>query len=105
MKRVDVVRLKVQLENVAATTRSREYDFTDDILQILSEAGEWRSIERVASQWLSALEDNEWNRWQRVRARVRLVAAQVELAATGGRTDALPSLREQWSTLTAPSKE
>ena len=105
MKRADVVRLKSQLENVAATTRRREYDFTDEILQVLSEAGEWRSIESVASQWLNALEDNDWNRWQRVRASVRLVAAQVELAAIEGRSDALPDLREHWGTLTAPSKE
>lgn len=105
MKRADVVRLKSELETVAAMTRRREYDFTDDILQILSEAGEWRSVENVASRWLNSLEENDWNRWQRVRAGVRLLAAQVELAAVEGRTDAVPALRAQWMMLTGSSKE
>lgn len=105
LPRTELRRLAPQLESAVSVFRQRETDLTDDVIQLLSAIGAWPTVESIATRVVDALDDSRWNRWQRVQAELRRVAARVEMAASDGRLDVISELQKQWLTLLQTIKD
>ena len=95
----DIRRLTEAVREAEANCSRLRSHLTDGFLDVLTRARAWSATVQIARQAVDRLEDTQWDRPRKLRAKASQAAAELEFAAATGKTAEVIAWATRWQEL------